>query len=270
MRKIIAISSILILFAFFTAGNNTIAITNNHEETNISSANVYDLSAPVIILDLTEFNSDGFITVEIREIDTSIYNYSIEVNGTDLSSYITIDTPYHKSFTFDANVEFDNTPGLHNYLEVWSFNTGGIPSPYPSINQGGGSGGGGGWLFCDDQNCWGPMPLQPVKTTPKQTYTEYSVVNNTAPFPFFDLVSFPCCDNITLENYSGSPLESNSTTETNSNQTITYNAISNEGVSGTVIITWFVPTTITPYYIISSLVFMILYAIHRNRKKRKS
>ncbi len=277
MKKIVAFSCILVLLAFFSVG--TVTSMNDDiwgEQPSISATTAYDLTAPVVTLDLTEYDINGNITVLIVEVDTTIYNYTIDVNGTDLSGYIGLDTPNIKTFEFDANVVFEDTTDIHNYLFVWAFNSGGVPSPFPSINQGGGAGGGGGFLFCDDDFCWGRMPQQPVQAPKKFPGTDYSITDPTAPIPIVDVRNLVCCGNVSLYNYTendfGASLDSSYIIYTDSGETVTYHAINDEGVSGTVKVTWYVspPVTSSSYFALSSILFIALASIYQKRKKIKS
>ncbi len=280
MRKIIAITSILVLLAIFTPRNITsMNDTWAIEQPIISAINITDLTAPTIVLNVSLYNTTGVLSGSIIETESNIHNYTILLNGTNLNSLVAtqINTKL-VTFTLDANTYFNDIIGFHNYLEIIAFNDAVSPSPLPSLKQGGG-GGGGGFFFCDDQDCWGPIPLQPDYSYKESFGTNADINDTTAPFSYFDLTEFPCCGNITHLNTTDPDTGVASNTTDITLDTLSFWSQNNEGVSMKINITWAVPTPVIPttppttktsYFVFSGFVFISLIAISVKRKKYRT
>ncbi|MCE7738748.1 MAG: hypothetical protein KAU62_05620 [Candidatus Heimdallarchaeota archaeon] len=274
MRRIIAITSILMLFIVLSSSNTTSMIDNGVIIQPIPSG-ILDLTAPMIFLNISQYNSTGLIFGEIIELESNIHNYTIELNGTDLTSSVaTLQTSQNVTFSLNANNYFDTTPGFHNYLVITAFNDADNTTTLPSFKQGGGVGGYGGFMFCDDAECWGPIPFQPDTLDEQPQYNNLTLTDYTAPVISFNLIGFPCCGNVTpYPTYDPDSGMDSAFNDYTVDDTITTYAKNTAGVSCNVTVTWAALETIdippeeNSYAFFSGFIFVALYLIYARRKK---
>ncbi len=274
MRKIIALTCIIFLFVLFTP-KDTLSIEEIGVIVQPNAIDVIDLSAPSIVLNVSSYNATGELFGSIIENDSNIESYQILLNGTDITVSVTDSVTSHLvTFSFNANDIFNDVAGLHNYLEIIATNDGVAPSPFPTFKQGG-AGGGGGFLFCDDQDCWGPLPLHPDSSNKGLPEIDTLVNDTTAPFGFFDLSNFPCCGNIVYLNHTEYESAVNYTNTITTLDTKSFFANNTEGISQRINITWIAEETIptptpTSYFAFSSLLFFVIIAVYVKRKQFKT
>ncbi len=276
MRKIVAISCLLILLALFTP-KDSLALEDFRENKEINSTDIIDFSAPTILLNISSYNATGEIFGSIIEDDSNIYNHQILLNGSTIPSLIyTTNTLNLIEFQINANTAFNQITGYHNYLYIEATNDGVAPTPNPTINQPGGAGGGGGFMFCDDIHCWGPVPLQPNHFNNLNDYELHTIVTDTtAPTAFFDLTSFPCCGNVIYLNHTDYESGVNNTDVDIYPEMKSYFANNTEGIEQWINITWSAeediptPTLESSYFAFSSFFFIAIIALYVKRKKFK-
>lgn len=230
-----------------------------------------DFTAPLIFLNISAYNATGLLTGKIIETDSNIDWYSLMLNSTELNTTVVTNTNAHLvEFSIDANLHFNTAPGLHNYLNITAYND--ASDTIPAFKQGGGSGGSGGFMFCDDPNCWGPMPLHPDSSPIDPP--SFSGTDKSAPAVNISLVSFPCCGSITydpaVDPESGVAVAD---VYTNVTDTITFYSKNNDNVSIIVTLTWAAlekittPTEEGPYMFLSGIIFVVFYLVYKRRKK---
>ncbi len=262
------------LFVVFSSSNTTSMVDTGVIIQAVPSG-ILDLTAPMIFLNISQYNSTGLIFGEIIELESNIHNYTIELNGTDITSSVaTPQTSQNVTFSLNANSYFNITPGLHNYLVITAFNDADNTTTLPSFKQGGGVGGSGGFMFCDDAECWGPIPFHPDTIIEQPQYTNLTLTDYTAPVIRFNLIGFPCCGNVTsYATYDPDSAMDTVIYDTTVTDTMTTYAINTAGVSCNVTVTWAaletidVPPDENSYAFFSGFIFVALYLIYVRRKK---
>ncbi len=198
-HKILGILIIISVFVLLSSSKMSIQAVDNG-----TSLNASDSSAPEITFNITDFQSSGLMTGKICEDKSTITNYTIShlaendtYSNSDLIAYKGWNSTYCNVTIVDAqHIEFVISDDMfknecHNWIIIEPINDKFI-STMPTIKQGGG--GGGGFGFCDDQDCWGPMPMLPVKlqNSHSSVVSQSIVEDPNAPIILFDLMEL-CC-----------------------------------------------------------------------------
>ena len=253
---------------------NTTALSD--DITNMPSLSSIDYTAPEITLNLIHFRDLGDVSGQIYDPESLIPTYSFIFNGaniTDLAANITIDSSvnHYVYFNFTTSM-FVN--GSHNYLLITTFNDGATALPL-SLSSGGGTGGSGGFTFCDDPDCWGPMPLLPKTSHVEDKPFTYNALNDTSgPLIKFDITSFRCCGTVSVENITDSQgVDTSLTTINNYPCSVIARASNLESVQTQVTVLWdqltgTVPSSYEASMVIVGLLSFAVITIFIKRRRK--